>query len=120
LVFNPLHRWYKGPFAKLYLQYYASNVKPSSKLMALSYTFSYYAIAAALPLTFANYMFQGLMPNTLDKFYVNSWKILLIIIIIFNVLVCAFPPFSETRHLIFHRHLSPTVLFDLDFVNRAY
>jgi hypothetical protein len=55
--------------------------------MALSYTFSYYAIAAALPLTFANYMFQGLMPNTLDKFYVNSWKILLVIVIIFNVLV---------------------------------
>jgi hypothetical protein len=69
--------------------------------MALSYTFSYYAIAAALPLTFANYMFQGLIPNTIDKFYVTSWKILLVIVVVYNIMVCAFLPFFETRHLIF-------------------
>jgi hypothetical protein len=69
--------------------------------MAVSYTFSYYAIAAVLPLTFANYMFEGLMSETLDEFYVDSWKVFLVIIAVFNILVWTFSPFLWARYLTF-------------------
>lgn len=87
LVFNPLRKWYRGPFTRLYLRYFLSNIKPSSKLMVLSYTCTYYAIAAALPLTLMNYLLVGWWPNTLDGFYVTSWKVFPIVLIIFNVIV---------------------------------
>lgn len=106
LVFNPLYKWYKGPITSLYLNYYLSCVKTSSKLMALSYTCSYYAIASALPLTFANYMVMGLMPNTVSGFYVSSWKVFFIIVIVFNFVVrnknFAFP--TPTVKLIVRLH----------------
>lgn len=87
LVFNPLNRWYRGPITKLYLSYFFSGIKSSSKLMVLSYTFTYYAIAAALPLTLLNYLLVGWWPNTLDEFYVTSWKVLPVVLIVFDVIV---------------------------------
>ena len=36
LVFNPLRRWYRGPITGLYLSYYMSGIKSSSKLMVLA------------------------------------------------------------------------------------
>lgn len=87
LVFNPLWKWYKGPFTSLYLRYFMSNIKTSSKLMVLSYTWSYYAIASGLPLTIVNYLLLGWFPDRLDQFYTSSWKIFLVIIIIFDVMV---------------------------------
>jgi hypothetical protein len=87
LVFNPLWRWYKGPITPLYLSYLMSNVKTSTKLMVLSYTISYYAIASGLPLCLANYMILGWFPSTLDQFYISSWKIFPVMIIIFNIVV---------------------------------
>lgn len=86
LVFNPLRKWYKGPITRLYLSYFGSNIKSSSKLMVLSYTFTYYAIAAALPLTLLNYLLVGWNRDFLDGFYVNSWKVIVVILIIFDVI----------------------------------
>jgi hypothetical protein len=91
LVFNPLRKWYKGPITRLYLSYFGSNIKSSSKLMVLSYTFTYYAIAAALPLTLLNYLLVGWNRDFLDGFYVNSWKVIVVILIIFDVIVSSFP-----------------------------
>jgi len=77
-----------------------SNIKPSSKLMVLSYTFTYYAIAIGLPLTLANYLLVGWFPDTLDQFYVNSWKVTVVILIIFNVIVCTcIPLFLTTSNI---------------------
>jgi hypothetical protein len=100
LVFNPLRKWYKGPITGLYLSYFMSNIKSSSKLMVLSYTFTYYAIAIGLPLTLANYLLVGWFPDTLDQFYVNSWKVTVVILIIFNVIVCTcIPLFLTTSNI---------------------
>jgi hypothetical protein len=109
LVFNPLWKWYKGPITGLYLRYFfMSNIKSSSKLMVLSYTFTYYAIAVGLPLTLANYLLVGWFPDTLDQFYVASWKVIVVILIIFNVIVSSHhhvPTTSDllVAHLVLHR-----------------
>jgi hypothetical protein len=88
LVFNPIKHWYKGPLASLNLRYYWSGaVKPSSKLMVLSYTFTYYAQAIALPMTLMNYLIIGWFPSTVDEFYVDSWRVFVAIMAIFDVIV---------------------------------
>jgi hypothetical protein len=87
LVFNPLKKWYKGRIIGLYLRFFSSNIKSSSKLMVLLYTFSYYAIAIGLPLTLMNYLLVGWLPDALNLFYVNSWKVPVVILIIFNMIV---------------------------------
>jgi hypothetical protein len=87
LVFHPFWKWYKGPTTRLYFSYFMSNIKSSSKLMVLSYTFTYYAIAVGLPLTLMNYLIVGWFPNTLDQFYVSSWKVIVVTLVIFNVIV---------------------------------
>lgn len=100
LVFNPFWKWYKGPITRLYLRYFMSNIKSSSKLMVLSYTFTYYAIAAGLPLTLMNYLIVGWFPNTLDQFYVSSWKVIVVTLVIFNVIVGSPQEISTTSNLL--------------------
>jgi hypothetical protein len=96
LVFNPLKKWYRGPITRLYLSYFMSHIKPSSKLMVLSYSFTYYAIAAGLPLSLVNYLIVGWFPNTLDQFYVTSWRVIVVTLIIFNVIVSLRSKFSRS------------------------
>ena len=96
LVFNPLKKWYKGPITSLYLSYFMSHIKTSSKLMVLSYSFTYYAIAAGLPLSLVNYLLAGWFPNTLDQFYVTSWRVIVVTLIIFNVIVSLRSRFSRS------------------------
>jgi hypothetical protein len=107
LVFNPLRKWYKGPITRLYLTYFGSNIKSSSKLMVLSYTFTYYAIAAGLPLTLLNYLLVGWFSDFLDQFYVNSWKVIVVILILFDVIVRFPSPFNHQAnnpvpHILLH------------------
>jgi hypothetical protein len=87
LVFHSLRQWYRGPITSLYLSYFGSNVKSSSKLMILSYTCSYYALAVAFPLSLMNYLLVGWFPDTLDQVYVASWKTMVVVLTIFNVIV---------------------------------
>jgi hypothetical protein len=87
LIFNPIRCWYKGPFTSLYIKYLLSSVKPASKISLISYTFTYYALAMAMPLAILNYFLFGLWPDTLDQFFVASWKALVVILSIFYVIV---------------------------------
>jgi len=98
LVFNPLRKWYKGPITRLYLSYFGSSIKLSSKLMVLSYTFSYYAIAAGLPLTLLNYLLVGWLTDFIDEFYITSWKVIVVILILFDVIVRSPPPLLPTHN----------------------
>jgi cellulose synthase/poly-beta-1,6-N-acetylglucosamine synthase-like glycosyltransferase len=87
LIFNPIRYWHRGPFTSLYVQYLLSGVKPATKISLISYTFTYYALAMALPLALLNYFLFGLWPDTLDQFFVASWKALVVILSIFYVIV---------------------------------
>jgi len=86
LVFNPLRKWYKGPFTRLFWRFLFSNIKITSKITILAYIGTYYAIASAVPLTLANYIMVGWFNDSLDQFYLTSWKIFVGTAVIFNVL----------------------------------
>lgn len=85
LVFNPFHRWiFKGPFTKLFYTFLRSNMILSSKCTILAYIASYFALASGGPLTLMNYFLIGWFNGQLDKFYMESWKIFIALVVVFN------------------------------------
>lgn len=86
LVFNPFHRWiFKGPFTKLFYTFLGSNMILSSKCTILAYIASYFALASGGPLTLMNYILIGWYNGQLDKFYMESWKIFVALVVVFNI-----------------------------------
>jgi hypothetical protein len=63
------------------------DIKITSKMTILAYIGTYYAIAAAVPLTLANYLIVGWFSSDVDQFYLTSWKIFVGMAVVFNVLV---------------------------------
>jgi hypothetical protein len=57
----------------------------------LAYIGTYYAIAAAVPLTLANYLIVGWFSSDVDQFYLTSWKIFVGMAVVFNILVTPLP-----------------------------
>ena len=87
LVFNPLLKWpTRGPFTRLFMRFCFSNIKITSKITIFAYIGTYYAIASAIPLTLANYLLVGWFQDSIDQFYLTSWKIFVGMAVIFNIL----------------------------------
>ncbi|PVH95875.1 hypothetical protein DM02DRAFT_570462 [Periconia macrospinosa] len=87
LVFNPLIRWpTRGPITPLFWKFLWSPIKITSKMTILAYIGTYYAIASAFPLSLVNYIIIGWFSDTVDQFYIASWKIFVGMAFIFNVL----------------------------------
>ena len=87
LVFRPFKSWYRGPFTPLFMKFLWSDIKITSKMTILAYIGTYYAIAAAVPLTLANYLIVGWFSSEVDQFYLTSWKIFVGMAVVFNLLV---------------------------------
>jgi hypothetical protein len=86
LVFHPVYTWlWRGPFTRLFLSFLVSNIQLSSKLTILGYIVSYYALASSFPMTVMNYFIVGWFNGSLDKFYLDSWTLLLSVVLIFAV-----------------------------------
>lgn len=87
LVFNPLRFWiFRGPFTKLFRTFIFSNIPGCAKFTILAYIGTYYAIGAIWLSTAANYFFTGWYAQQLDQAYLNSFKVFLSVVVIFNVL----------------------------------
>jgi hypothetical protein len=87
LVFNPLIKWpRRGPITPLFWKFLWSPIKVTSKMTILAYIGTYYAIASAIPLTLANYLIVGWFADSVDQFYITSWKIFVGMAVVFNVL----------------------------------
>lgn len=85
LLFYPIRKWiYKGPFTPLFRSFLFSNIRFTSKVTIISYIGTYYAIGAAWIMTSANYFAIGWFNGYLDKYYVDSWKVWISIIVVFN------------------------------------
>jgi cellulose synthase/poly-beta-1,6-N-acetylglucosamine synthase-like glycosyltransferase len=85
LVFNPIHTWlWRGPITRLFIRFLWSDIKLSSKTTIVAYIGTYYALASALPLTLLNFFLMGLIADSLDHFYMASWKVFVVMIVIFN------------------------------------
>lgn len=56
----------------------------SSKVTILGYIATYYALAFGLPLTLLNYFLVGWYNGYIDKFYIDSWKIFVALLVVFS------------------------------------
>ncbi|KAF2752330.1 hypothetical protein M011DRAFT_415679 [Sporormia fimetaria CBS 119925] len=87
LVFHPFIKWFtKGPITPLFRNFLLSPIKVTSKVTILAYIGTYYAIASAIPLTLVNYILVGLFNESIDQFYITSWKIFVGMAVVFNIL----------------------------------
>ena len=84
LLFNPLRLWFtRGPFTDLFREFLVSNIRFTSKITIVSYIGTYYAIGAAWLLTVVNYFAIGWFNGYLDKYYLDSWKVWFVLVIVF-------------------------------------
>lgn len=85
LVFNPLWKWpLHGPLTPLFRRFLLCKEAPIHyKFSACSYIFSYYAIAAALPLTTSLYLLQGWFYPVLDPVFLAPFQTWIAIIVVY-------------------------------------
>ncbi|KAK3709095.1 hypothetical protein LTR37_011074 [Vermiconidia calcicola] len=87
LVFHPLRYWpTRGPFTKLFKNFITSKMPFPSKITIMAYVGTYYALASAWIMTFANYFLTGWLNGHLDHYYLDSFKVYFAIIIVFTAL----------------------------------
>jgi len=83
LMFNPFKKWFvKGPITRQFRKFVWSPVPIHYKISMMAYMFSYYAIAAALPLSVLNYILLGFQLQV-DDFYSHSWELWLACTVVF-------------------------------------
>ena len=87
LIFQPFRYWFtRGPVTPLFRRFIMSNMPVMAKITILSYIGTYYAIGSAWALTTLNYFLIGWFNGYLDHYYVESFKILFSIVIVFQAL----------------------------------
>ncbi|KXJ92069.1 glycosyl transferase family group 2-domain-containing protein, partial [Microdochium bolleyi] len=85
LVFHPLKRWpTRGPFTPLFREFVCSGIDFPKKISVCAYIGTYYAIAAAWPLSVANYFITGWFFGLYDKYYLDSFAIYISVIVVFT------------------------------------
>ncbi len=86
LIFNRLWEWpYRSPFTKLFRTFLRSEAPIHYKFSSCSYMFSYYAIAAALPLTIVLFLVQGWFYPVLQPFFLTPFNIWLAVVFVFSI-----------------------------------
>ena len=87
LIFHPLAQWpRRGPFTKLFRDFWWSRMPLPSKLTIMAYIGTYYAIGSAWVLTVLNYFLMGWFVGHLDHYYIDSFKIFFAIVVVFTAL----------------------------------
>lgn len=87
LLFHPLRYWpTKGPFTPLFRRFIRSDMPLPSKVTILAYIGTYYALGSSWAFTVANYFLIGWLNGHLDHYYVNSWKIVVAVLVVFSAL----------------------------------
>jgi hypothetical protein len=85
LVFHPIRTWlWRGPFTPLFRKFIASSMPVASKINIIAYIGTYYALGAAWLLTLVNYIAVGFFNDYLSRWYVESWKIWVAIVVVFD------------------------------------
>lgn len=87
LLFHPLRYWLtRGPFTPLFRKFIGSNIHYTAKITIMGYIGTYYAIGTSWVLTFMNYFLIGWFAPSLDHFYLDSFKIYVSLVVVFNLL----------------------------------
>lgn len=86
LILHRLWQWpYKGPFTPLFKTFLKSSAPIHYKFSACSYIFSYYAIGAAFPMTWALYLVEGWFYPVLDPSFLTPFKIWVAVVVVFTI-----------------------------------
>ena len=86
LLLNPIRTWpWRGPFTKLFRKFIFSCIKFPSKITVITYVGTYYAIGSVWLLTIGNYFAIGWYNGYLDKYYIDSWRVWLSVILVFSI-----------------------------------
>ncbi|CBQ71416.1 conserved hypothetical protein (fragment), partial [Sporisorium reilianum SRZ2] len=86
LVLHRLWEWpFKGPFMPLFKTFLCSSAPIHYKFSASSYIFSYYAIAAAFPMTWALYLVEGWCYPVLDPSFLTPFRIWVAVVVVFTI-----------------------------------
>lgn len=86
LVFHPLKLWlWRGPFTPLFRKFIFSNMPLGSKFTILAYIGTYYAIGYTWIGALLNYFLVGWINDSLDHFYVDSFRVYFAIIVVFTL-----------------------------------
>lgn len=112
IIFNPVRYWFTrgGPFTKLFRTFLWSPISPAAKWSILAYICSYYAFSLAWIIAPLNFVLVGcfgeymachtrcetdwmlIPPAFEDTFYVSSWQVFFICLLLFpglsNLAVC--------------------------------
>lgn len=84
LVFHPVKYWFvRGPFTALFRNFFWSGMPLPSKFTIMSYIGTYYALGSAWILTLLNYFVLGWYNGHLDKYYCDSFRIYIAIVVVF-------------------------------------
>jgi hypothetical protein len=59
-------------------------------------------MAAALPFCLLNYFLEGWIADMLDHYYLDSFRIMILLLVVFNLLVSASPPLLANPDWIGH------------------
>jgi membrane glycosyltransferase len=87
LLFHPLKQWpTHGPFTKLFRSFIVSSMPLPSKFSILAYIGTYYALGSAWLLTLSDYFLVGWFHGTLDRYYIDSFRIMFSIVCVFTIL----------------------------------
>jgi hypothetical protein len=87
LIFHPLIRWpTRGPFTKLFRNFFWSCMPLPSKITIMAYIGTYYAIGSSWLLTLTNYFLMGWYNGWIDKYYMDSFSVFFSIIVVFTLI----------------------------------
>ena len=85
LLFHPFYHWpTRGPFTPTFRKFVRSGMPLASKIGIMSYIGTYYAIGSAYLLITLNFFLVGWYLPALDHYYIDSFRILFSIIIVFS------------------------------------
>lgn len=86
LIFQPVYCWWRRfPITPLWRSYlWAKEVPTHHKFASSSYTFSYYAIGSALPLTVGLFLLQGWFGPVLDGAFMPPFNVFIAVVVVFS------------------------------------
>ncbi len=98
LMFHPFPYWLKkGPLTPLFKQFLNSNIDIAAKCSSLFYMGTYFAIGSSWVFAVVNYFVLGWLPFHVKAYYVDSFEILVSILVVFSLKDSLVGPFVRYR-----------------------
>lgn len=85
LLLHPFKDWiFKGPVTPIFRSLVRSKLPGFSKWSMMSYIGTYFAMGSSWILSLVNFGIVGFYSESVDKLYLNSWEVMLSVIVVFG------------------------------------